>query len=276
MPTINPYLGFTNNCEEAFEFYKSVFGGEFSFLQRFKEVPPEAQQGMTLNENEKEKIMHMALPIGNNTILMGSDTPESMGKSIPGNNISISIQADSKQEANRFYHGLAEKGTHTMPMADAFWGSYFGMLTDRFGVNWMISFDPNRKMERVVHFEIQADDIERAKKFYGDVFDWEFPKWMEDPVYWGIVTAPMGSASHGIDGGLLQRPAKTPGAEQGTNAFVCTVLVRNFDETARKIEKAGGKVALPKMAIKGMAWQGYFLDTEGNTFGIHERDENAK
>ncbi|OGH90615.1 MAG: glyoxalase [Candidatus Magasanikbacteria bacterium RIFOXYC2_FULL_39_8] len=131
-------------------------------------------------------------------------------------------------------------------------------------------------MERVVHFEIQADDIERAKKFYGDVFEWQFPKWMEDPVYWGIITAPMGSGSHGIDGGLLQRPTKAPEAMQGTNAFVCTVVVRNFDETAKKIEKAGGKVAMPKMAVLGMAWQGYFIDTEGNTFGIHEPDKNAK
>ncbi|MFA6427694.1 MAG: VOC family protein [Candidatus Magasanikbacteria bacterium] len=276
MPALNPYLSFDNNCEEAFNFYKSIFGNEFGFIQRFKDTPTEAQKAMSLNENEGEKIMHVALPIGNNSVLMGSDTPESIEKSRTGNAISISVTADNREQADKFFQELSEGGTNTMPMADAFWGSYFGMCTDKFGINWMISYDKNQKIERVVHFEIQADDIERAKKFYGDVFVWQFPKLMDDPIYWGIVTAPMGSGSHGIDGGLLQRPVPAPGPQQGTNAFVCTVVVRDFDETAKKIEKAGGIVALPKHAIPGMAWQGYFIDTEGNTFGIHQPDVNAK
>jgi len=131
-------------------------------------------------------------------------------------------------------------------------------------------------MNRVVHFEIQADDIERAIDFYKAVFGWEFPKWMEEPPYWGIVTAPEGSTDPGINGGLLRRPAKTPPMECGTNSYTCTVQVDNFDETAKKIEKAGGIVALPKFAIPGMAWQGYFLDTEKNVFGVHQADKNAK
>lgn len=130
-------------------------------------------------------------------------------------------------------------------------------------------------MNRVVHFEIQADDVDRAIKFYKDVFGWEFPEWMKG-VYWGIVTAPEGSKELGINGGLLKRPAKTPPQEHGTNAYVCTVQVDNFDKIAEKIEKAGGKVAMPKHAIQGIAWQGYFLDTEGNTFGLHQVDKNAK
>lgn len=131
-------------------------------------------------------------------------------------------------------------------------------------------------MNRITHFEIQADDPERAIRFYGEIFGWEFPLWMEEPKYWGIMTAGEGSKEPGINGGLLLRPAQRPSSEQGTNAFVCTVQVEDFDEIARKIEGAGGIVAMPKMAIPGIGWQGYFLDTEGNTFGVHQSDENAK
>lgn len=129
-------------------------------------------------------------------------------------------------------------------------------------------------MNRVTHFEIQADNIERAIKFYGDVFGWQFPKYME--AYWGIMTAPKDSKDPGINGGLLKRPCAAPEIGQGTNAFVCTVEVENFDDIATKVEAAGGKVAMPKFAIAGMAWQGYFLDTEGNIFGVHQADKNAK
>lgn len=131
-------------------------------------------------------------------------------------------------------------------------------------------------MNRVVHFEIQADDPERAMKFYKAVFGWQFPKWMEQPPYWGIMTAEEGSKDPGINGGLLKRPTKTPPQECGTNAYACTVQVDDFDDTASKIENAGGIVAMPKFAIPGMAWQGYFLDTEGNVFGVHQADPNAK
>ncbi len=130
-------------------------------------------------------------------------------------------------------------------------------------------------MNRIVHFEIQADEPERAIKFYQSVFGWEFPKWLDEPPYWGILTAPQDSQEPGINGGLLKRPAPAPRPEQGINAFVCTVQVDDFDATAKKIEAAGGIVALPKHPIMGIAWQGYFLDTEGNTFGIHQQDEKA-
>ena len=130
---------------------------------------------------------------------------------------------------------------------------------------------------RPVHFEIQVDDIERAKKFYGDVFGWEYQKWdMGDTPYWAIMTAPQDSKEAGINGGLLKRPCPPPAPEQGTNAFVCTMQVDNFDEVAEKIENAGGKVAMPKFDLGGMAWQGYFIDTEGNTFGLHEAKEKSE
>lgn len=131
-------------------------------------------------------------------------------------------------------------------------------------------------MNRVVHFEIQAEDPQRAAKFYTDVFGWQIEKWdSPDMEYWMVMTAEKNSKEPGINGGLLRRPAKTPPHECGTNAFVCTMQVENFDATAEKIISAGGIVAMPKFAIAKMAWQGYFIDTEGNTFGVHQQDENA-
>jgi predicted enzyme related to lactoylglutathione lyase len=128
---------------------------------------------------------------------------------------------------------------------------------------------------RVVHFEIQADNPERAMKFYQDVFAWNFQQW-GDQKYWIIMTAEKDSKEPGINGGLLPRPAKLPSQQCGANAYVCTVQVDNFDETARKIAAAGGAVAMPKFALPGMAWQGYFIDPEGNTLGVHQPDKNAK
>jgi uncharacterized protein len=130
-------------------------------------------------------------------------------------------------------------------------------------------------MSRVVHFEIQVDDVERAKTFYTAVFGWSFEDWSEftGATYWGVVTGP--EDEPGINGGLLPRPASAPASGQGTNAFVCTMGVDSYDETERRILDAGGQVALAKMALPGMAWQGYYLDTEGNTFGIHQPDPEA-
>jgi predicted enzyme related to lactoylglutathione lyase len=128
---------------------------------------------------------------------------------------------------------------------------------------------------RVVHFEIQADDLERAKAFYAEAFGWTFTDWsaVTGSPYFGVTTGAEGTP--GIDGGLLQRPVAAPGPEQGTNAFVCTVEVDDFDAVAARIVGAGGQVALPKYALTGMAWQGYFIDPEGNTFGIHQPDPAA-
>ncbi len=132
-------------------------------------------------------------------------------------------------------------------------------------------------MNRPVHFEIQALEPERAAKFYTDIFDWEITKWPGlDWDYWVIMTAPKDSKDQGINGGLLKRPAKTPAEECGTNAFVCTMDVENYDATHDKILAAGGTVAMPKFALAGMAWQGYYIDTEGNTFGIHQADPTAR
>ncbi len=130
-------------------------------------------------------------------------------------------------------------------------------------------------MGRPVHFEIQADDLDRARAFYGDVFGWTFEDYsgFVGAPYFGVTTGEEGTP--GINGGLLPRPAPV-GPEQGTNAAVLTMGVDDYDTTAARIEAAGGRVALPKFALPGMAWQGYYLDTEGNTFGIHQSDPEAR
>ncbi|HUI31962.1 MAG TPA: VOC family protein [Candidatus Acidoferrales bacterium] len=137
MATFNPYLNFKGNTEEAFNFYKSVFGGEFVAIQRFKETP----FGDQVPADAKDKIMHVSLPIGKGNILMGTDALESMGHKLSyGNNFNISIEADSKEEARKLYDKLSIDGKIETPIHDEFWGAYFGMFTDRFGTRWMINY----------------------------------------------------------------------------------------------------------------------------------------
>ena len=138
MATINPYLNFNGNTEEAFLFYKSVFGGEFTMVQRFKEIPG----GPDLPAEAQEKIMFIGLPIGKGNVLMATDALESMGQHIQeGNNHYISIQADTREEADHLYHGLSADGVIEMEIGDAFWGAYFGMFRDKFGIQWMVNYD---------------------------------------------------------------------------------------------------------------------------------------
>lgn len=139
MAQINPYIHFNGNAEEAFNFYKSVFGGDFAMISRFGDFPnPE----YPISENEAKKIMHIALPIGKHNILMASDTPEFMGKHNENETRSkISISTESKAEADHLFTGLSAGGKIEMPIADSPWGSYFGMFRDKFGIEWMVSFD---------------------------------------------------------------------------------------------------------------------------------------
>ncbi len=128
---------------------------------------------------------------------------------------------------------------------------------------------------RVAHFEIHCDDVERAAKFYREVFGWEISKWEGGQMeYWMVMTGPREEAG-GINGGLIKRPCPAPLSEQGMNGYCCTMVVEEYDVIAKKILAAGGKEALPKFALVGMAWQGYFIDSEGNTFGLHQPDEGA-
>jgi PhnB protein len=138
MPKLNTYLNFAGNAEEALKFYRSVFGGEFRTVMRFKDMPV---PGMTIAKNDEGKIMHVALPIGKDDILMASDVLESRGqKLVVGNNVSISIFPDSKEEADKLFKGLSAGGTVQMPMANQPWGDYYGGLMDKFGVQWMIDY----------------------------------------------------------------------------------------------------------------------------------------
>jgi PhnB protein len=141
MTTVNPYLMFNGNCEEAFLFYKSVFGGEFPYIGKFKEAPAE-EGGEELSEEDANRIMHVSLPIGN-TILMGSDSHPKYGDVVFGSNFQISINVESTEEADRIFNELSAEGKIFMPMDKTFWGSYFGMFQDKFGISWMVNFDEN-------------------------------------------------------------------------------------------------------------------------------------
>ncbi len=138
MALINPYINFNGNAEEAFNFYKSVFGGEFSRIVRFKDL---SMPGFTIPEHEANKIMHIALPIGNN-VLMANDVPESMGRVNENENRSkISISTESKEEADQLFNGLSAGGQIEMPIDNSPWGSYFGMFRDKYGIEWTVEFE---------------------------------------------------------------------------------------------------------------------------------------
>ena len=138
MTSFNTYLNFAGNAEEAFDFYKKVFGGEFSSAVRFKDFPME---GVTVPKEDEDKMMHISLPLGGDSVLMASDTLEAFGQTlVPGNNVYISVHPTSKEEADRIFNALSEGGEVEMPIADQAWGDYYGSLKDRFGVQWMVNY----------------------------------------------------------------------------------------------------------------------------------------
>ena len=138
---LNPYLNFDGNAQEAFNFYKSVFGGEFAGgIMKMSSAPGTEN----LPDDEKERVMHVSLPLHNNQTLMASDIVPSMGhKLTQGNNVYLSLHPDSKEEADQLFNALAEGGNIEMPMEDQFWGDYFGSLVDKFGIGWMVNYNPN-------------------------------------------------------------------------------------------------------------------------------------
>ena len=133
--SLNIYLNFDGNCREAFEFYRAVFGGEFQAFETFSQGP----EDMQVAEEEKDNVMHISLPIGNN-VLMGSDTGSFGPPLTVGNNFSVSIDGESREQCDDVFAKLSEGGTVTMPMQEMVWGSYYGMLTDKFDINWMVSY----------------------------------------------------------------------------------------------------------------------------------------
>ena len=142
MTTINPWINFNGNAEEAFAFYKSVFGGEFTKVIRFKDI---ASAEIPVPEKEENKIMHIALPIGNNTMLTANDVPEVMGRVNEQENRSkILVSTESKEEADRLFTGLSAGGIVEGPIGDSPWGSYAGMFRDKYGIEWIIEFSPTK------------------------------------------------------------------------------------------------------------------------------------
>lgn len=142
MALINPHINFNGNAEEAFTFYKSVFGGDFAMIMRFKDME---SAEFPVSEKEANKVMHIALPIGPN-VLMGNDVPEIMGRTNENENRSkISISAESKEEADKLFNGLSAGGQVEVPISDSPWGSYFGMFRDKYGIEWMVDYDPRYK-----------------------------------------------------------------------------------------------------------------------------------
>jgi PhnB protein len=144
MAAVNPYLNFKGTCEEAFNFYKSVFGGEFPYVGRYKDMPPSEEGKMS--DADQNLIMHISLPISKETTLMGSDVGGEWAKhTVEGNNIQLSVNTDSEEEANRIFKALSEGGRVNMPLEKTFWGALFGMMTDKFGINWMVNYDYNQQ-----------------------------------------------------------------------------------------------------------------------------------
>ena len=141
---VHAYLNFAGKAEEAFRFYENVLGGKLTEIHRFGSMP---QEGFELTPEQKQFVMHVGLELPDGQMLMASDMLPGMGPSrVEGNNFSISLHPDSREEADRIFNALAEGGTITMPMADQFWGDYFGSLTDRFGINWMVNYsDPAKR-----------------------------------------------------------------------------------------------------------------------------------
>jgi PhnB protein len=141
MRTINPWINFNGNAEEAFTFYKSVFGGEFAKITRFKEL---SSPEFPIAETDANKIMHIALPIGKHNVLIANDVPEFMGRVNESENRSkISVSAESREEADKIFNGLSAGGDIEGPIGDSPWGSYAGMFRDKYGIEWIVEFDPS-------------------------------------------------------------------------------------------------------------------------------------
>ena len=175
MAAIYPYLVFNGNCSDAFSFYKKVFGGEFDNISNFGDMPS-APDALPMKEEDKQRILHVSFPISKNVSLLGSDRPGGMEDGVAGDNVSLSVNAFSEDEATALFNALAQDGKITMPMAKTFWGAYFGMCTDKFGIHWMVNYDYPQKGQFIIEKSFKA-----AK---GKIFD-AFTKAEHMQHWWG-------------------------------------------------------------------------------------------
>lgn len=142
---LNTYLTFEDNCQDAFNLYKEIFGGEFSTVMKFSDIPP--GEDFKYDEDEKDKLLHISMPIGKDSYLMGSDTPKSVNSKLQqGNNCALSLDTHCRSETERIFKALSEGGSITMPLEDTFWGAYYGKCIDRFGIHWQLNcVEQNKK-----------------------------------------------------------------------------------------------------------------------------------
>jgi PhnB protein len=242
MATINPYLNFSGNCEEAFKFYQSVFGGEFTAFMRFKETPSEAG----LSASEGDKIMHVALPIGHGTVLMGSDRPEAMGPAAGGNNFYISIQPESEAEAAKIFKGLTAGGQVMMPLGRVFWGATFGMLTDKFGFQWMVNYDDPQQNQGE---EMQPQFVDKPAFTVVGMLIHTRPMAQEIPALWGQFAPRMEEVQY------MAEPHVSYG------------LMDNFDSALGKLDYMAG-IAVKKVGALPARMTRW--DAPANTYAVFE------
>ncbi len=278
MTTVNVYLNFDGNCEEAFTFYKSVFGKEFTYLSRFKDIPSQAAFP-AIDSKHANKILHVSLPISQETSLMGCDNIEdNSGAFQHGNNFSISITSDSKNEADRLFRALSKDGKIQSPMRDAFWGDYFGQFTDKFGINWMIIVEPksqiadkSKKVRGIGGIFFKSKDPYKVKEWYSkhlglntDEYGTSF-KWCQYPDKENIAYTQWSPFDEKTD-------YFTPSEKD----FMINYRVENLESLVEEM-KANGVKILDKIVTYDYGKFVHILDIEGNKLELWEPlNQNAE
>lgn len=274
MTTVNVYLNFDGNCEEAFTFYKSVFSKEITYLGRFKDIPPQASS-QTIDSKHTNKILHVSLPISQETILMGCDNIEEEGESYKhGNNFSISITSNSKKEADRLFNALSKDGIIQSPMKDAFWGDYFGQFTDKFGINWMIIAEPSSE---------KADETKKVRGIGGIFFKSKDPVKIKE---WYSKHLGLNTDEYGTSFKWCQYPDKeniaytqwspftdnTDYFSPSDKDFMINYRVENLESLLEEL-KASGVEILDDIAVYEYGKFVHIMDIEGNKIELWEQLE---
>lgn len=251
MLTINPYINFNGNAEEAFNFYKSVFGGEFQEVVRFKDL-----QGPDFDvpAEEADKIMRIVLPIGSN-VLLANDVPAFMGKVNENENRSkIAVNAESLEEAERIFTGLSIGGTVEMPMDKSPWGTHFAGFRDKFGIEWTVEFDPNTKKHNhidLIEFPVKSGaQLKQTKDFFSAVFGWKYTDWGNE--YSDTTDS---GASSGVN------------ADGGASMPLTVIYSSDLEKTKELVVKSGGKIIVDTYEFPG-GRRFHFTEPNGNELAV--------